>query len=224
MKLTVVLLACICSLSGCTLTGAIIGSVNDNNAPDFDTLMTNELIGFDSEDDVLVVKKDGTTETGKFVAIEKAPAESYAHAYNAFLLQNASSLQLPRFGDSVFAVVSERLIGPFKFKGFDYDGTWLERSDSSSFPFHGSITCSDQTFSPKAGLGDTPLMSSIVMSSDTTRTQIPMELVKHVIVRHPKHGLITGLLVGAAIDAIIVGVFASMSGGWQMQIFPETPD
>jgi hypothetical protein len=208
MKLTIVLLAYICGLSGCTLTGAIIGSISDSNASDFDTLMTNQLKALDLEDDLSVVKKDGTAEMGKFAAIEKAPAESYAHAYNTFLLQNTSSLQLPRFGDSVFAVVSERLIGPFKFRGFDYDGTWLERSDSSSFPFHGCIVYNDQTFSPKIGLGDIPLMSSIVMSSDTTWTQISMELVKHVIVPHPTHGLITGLLIGAAIDTIVLGVVA----------------
>lgn len=209
MKLIIVLLVCFCSLSGCTLTGAIIGSISDSNASDFDTLMSNQLKALDLEDDLSVVKKDGTTEMGKFAAIEKAPAESYAHAYNTFLLQNTSSLQLPRFGDSVFAVVSERLVGPFKFRGFDYDGTWLERSDSSSFPFHGSIVCNDQVFSPKIGFGDAPLMSSTIISSDTARTQISMELVKHVIVPHPTHGLITGLLVGAAIDAIVVGVAAT---------------
>ncbi len=209
MKPTIVLLVCICSLPGCTAIFGITGRIIDDCAPDFDTLSTEQIRTLEAEDELSVMKKDGSSERGEFIAIEKATDETYTRAYNEFLLENAGTLHLPRFGDSVFTIASGRFIGPFKFKGFDYDCSWLERSDSSVFPFHGSITFNGQTFSPETGPGDIPLMSSLIVSLDSARIQMPMQSVKHVIVPHRKTGFMSGLIAGAALDAIVVAIAAS---------------
>jgi hypothetical protein len=62
MKLMSVLLACICSLSGCSVTGYLIGSEIDGNAAKFDTLSTYNSL--DPGDEIIIYKKDGSTTTG----------------------------------------------------------------------------------------------------------------------------------------------------------------
>lgn len=62
MKQVCVLLACICSLSGCSLAGYMAGSAMDSSTPDFDTLTTYSSL--EPGDDVTIHKRDGSIETG----------------------------------------------------------------------------------------------------------------------------------------------------------------
>jgi hypothetical protein len=62
MRLMSVVLACVCSLSGCSVAGYVIGSGIDNNAPEFDTLTTCSRL--DPGDDLTIYKKDGSTASG----------------------------------------------------------------------------------------------------------------------------------------------------------------
>lgn len=62
MKLFIVLLACVCSLSGCSVTGLVVGAVADGNANDFDTLTTYNRL--EPGDEVTIFKNDGSSAVG----------------------------------------------------------------------------------------------------------------------------------------------------------------
>ena len=224
-RITVVgLVAAALGCTGCSLIGAGVGAAVDgkrNRAARPTYMQGFEITNVKPGSSVTLVLAGGERIAGRYDGLESAAAE-YGPRY-ARGRAGVHELTLPELGERVIVAPLSGDPLPAVFAGFD-SGRVIVQLDGQGGTVRfalrrlASLTAKDGTVLPgprlEALVADrrVPLLSRIALG----RWRVPLEQVKSVEFRPRSHkGPITGFVVGAMIDVIVVAAaIDSLNGSW----------
>jgi len=202
--------------NGCCVIGFGVGDAIDGSK--LDQLSVNgwkeETIKSGSQMEIFL--KDGTQLSGKYVGLERVSEEEYAERYAKSRKQNLEEVILPLLGDSIiFSGVSTEEARLYEFLGFGYKTVMLKVAGSTDISEvrldvlrYAEDSCGNvfelEAIEKLISEGKIPLLSAIVIQSEAGRREVAIENVYQIQVHIKRHGgRWMGLLVGAAVDAIV---------------------
>jgi len=211
--------------NGCSVIGLGLGAAIDAGKPSQQrSLAVWKVLGVKPGTQITIVLRDGNQIKGKFVGLERVPEEDYAEKYAKCQEQDLEEVVLPELGEHItFTIMNTEKELKREFFGFDYDALWLKVDGAvEPGPVHfnniskvvdnrGNVLDVEKARKLMSE-GKIPLLSAIVIQSEAARREVAMENVYQIQVQIKKHGKLTGFLVGAAIDAIVL--VASYSYSW----------
>jgi hypothetical protein len=215
-------------LSGCSLIGLGIGAISDASKPDEVSIPGWKLETVKPGSEVTLILRDGERISGMYVGTAAVPTADYAARYAECRSRLQKGDLLPALNDSItiFLTNGERL--KRRFAGFDAQHllvTWQGRPEPARLALKAVRAIQDsqghllkaETVSELMASGQIPLTSQMVVQTSEGKTTLPLEQVQMVQVPAKKHGKLTGFLIGATVDAIVIAAAASsgpdISGG-----------
>ncbi len=219
--------AAIAFVSGCSLLFFGVGALKDASSPDWVAANGIRLVAIKPQTEVTVYKTSGEIVSGRFVKFIPVSETEYRDRYTQFRSQLAASDSFPDWHETL------RLSGPSRkpitgqFSGFDVGGRiglrlagkpkrairWL------SLKFYRKIQGeSERSYDPQYLLRHieawkVPIYSRLRLLQRTgTSVEVDLSEVNLVEVPTSKNAAISGLLIGALVDAGVV-LIASSGGG-----------
>ncbi len=211
-------------ISGCSLIGLTLGAMSDARQPKemiipgwkVDSLKVGTMIE--------VLCKDSITLRGKYNGVEPMPLGQYAQAYAKAQARLPEGIHLPNLADTLtMTFVSPNLQAPKrvlsgKLSGFEvgfiqFTATENGRFKVSSERLEELMRLRDESGTDLTGEivrnliaeGKMPVRSALLLLDEGRRKQVAINQVEQVHqFAGKKNGALTGLLVGAVIDATLV--------------------
>ena len=213
-------------LSGCTLIAASYGAGVDARRPDENIFAGHDLADLDTGAEVDVTLETGETVSGEYQKVGYGPSVDFAERYQLIRSQATSSEPLPALGDSVSVLMDlygNRQTG--EFAGFAGSReVWLRATSQGEpampklFPMRRIRASTGEVLI--AGVvermtlqGTLPLASAMVIRTALGDRYIPVEDIESVRQEVKKHGVLYGLLAGAAIDALVIYAISTFTYG-----------
>jgi hypothetical protein len=203
---------------GCSVVGAVVGGISQ---PAREGKITSSL-GLDSISlgtDIQLVRFDRSTLDGSYKGLEVYPGKLYARTYDTLVARSAYSGFVPKLNQKVTLRSAGRSEEGF-FKGIDRgellfqsaldadtiavsleDIEWIQSSDSSRL--------AGNTARKLVRDGSMPGRRVILLEVDRHDQTVPYESVELVIVKSRSSGVLTGFLVGAAVDVTLLIIAAT---------------
>ncbi len=208
-------------LSGCTL----IMAADHASRPDHASFPASDLRGLGPGAPMVLVLRDGESIEGRHAGLVSIPEEEYAEIYTAVRGEQPGGVLLPALGDSVVLVgVHNHRLG-CEFLGFvDPMHAWV-RAQGAPAPRAvplarvREILHRDGTRSPGDAVaelladGELPIRTAILIDDGEARRQVPMEEISEVVIPTRKGGMLQAVLIGAAVDALLVVVLGAIVSG-----------
>jgi len=201
---------------GCSLIGLTIGAISDSSQPDGHSYDHTALDSIEAGSFIRLVQRDGTSREGIFAGIKKYSSQRYVREYDSSLLaSDYSGLRLNLDQRVIVRTSVKDHVG--RFRGIDRGSLLLqdaERSDTCTLPLNavlaveaaeGEILVGD-TLRQLVLEGRICTMSSVVISADAQSLLIPTETIERIVVLPRKDAALTGLALGATLDALAVGL------------------
>jgi hypothetical protein len=243
MKYTIVfgvasllVVAAIFGINGCSIIGFTIGTISDASKPDTLTVPGWKMELIEVGRPISILLEDGSWVSGRFAGMVRVPEADYATRYSAFRRQKTGQFLLPALGDNVAITLQNGVQGEREFLGFDYHYPAVkeeaEAMSALAAPNYvvsvgsledtptGKVLTSeidkithgegnDLTKEELAELisqGQIPLLSAIAVEQQADTTRVAMDQVCQIDVKAKKTGAKTGFVVGAFIDLIVIAV------------------
>lgn len=168
-----------------------------------------------------LVLKDGSEVAGKYAGRERMSVAEYAMAYSQVREQKPDGILPPALGEKLVVTTATKLFTEFEkklegtFEGFEHDRILMMLKGTtvlSSVPLsvitqlagEESQTLSGETIKWLIRRGEIPVMTAIVVASDSGKVQFAMNNVRRIETPAKKHAALQGFFMGAFINAIIV--------------------
>jgi hypothetical protein len=206
--------------NGCSVIGLVGGGISD-----LSTEKTRPVAGWDLKTvkagtRLILLLKDGSEITGRFIALHRRAPMEYASEYVQFRGQQPEGIYLPALGDTVTIVtVSGRMIDT-EFAGFDHN-TVLVRALDKTEPTRTNLDLIDSIMDKEGrslgqekvkslvASGDAPFLSALSLSGSEETVQVPLNHIQQIHIQRARNAWIKGLLIGAVIDVIIIAIATS---------------
>jgi hypothetical protein len=228
-----VLLALNSALSGCTLIGFGLGSAIDSSSKRTfgPQAFAPESAGRDTLKQGTKLKlnlRDGEVVEGKYLGVERLPADEYAQIYDDARERYELQTALPEPGDTVtLALVTGRVLeGEFLgFEGrrwvvFRRETPWrVAAADIVEMTNGRGCSVSGETLDRLLSSGAVPTMSALALEVDVGRSRreevrlIPLDNIMSGTYK-PTSGRTALTLIGLAVDVAAVVAFASSDMGF----------
>jgi hypothetical protein len=202
---------------GCGLIGFLVGIASDESKPDTLTVRSWEIQTLPPGSDVTVVLKSGDAFQGAYKGLVYGSAEEYADRFARNRLQWPPGVAIPSVNDNVTLTLKSGQEYDYKLIAYDYRSLLL-RSAASPFAVQyqnirtmsskGKTLTSDSLQDLISKL-DVPFYTAAAFETKTGTDSTFLNEIGQVKVKNSKHGAVTGLLVGLAVDVIVVAVIAS---------------
>jgi hypothetical protein len=216
-KYSAILLVLALSLAGCTLIGLGIGAVVDSHRSKPRSVEGWDLQRIRKGARIRLLLRDGSAVAGRFRGVETI-AEEYAARYSAWRGAREAADTMPELGDRVTVGGRAGATDSGTFVGFDPSSLAVRLGDQTSiqerrysdvmrFETERGGALSGTQLAALAGQGQLPLRSRLVVDG------IPVALERVASIQVPAHsGKITGFVLGAAVDTILIFAVASAFG------------
>lgn len=216
---------------GCSLLGLGIGAISDASKPKQTTLLGMAAETVNPGAAVELTLKDGSRRNGKFVGIKHVPVENYEQAYNRSREQRPAGVLLPALGDRITVVTrpsaakEPEKFWQVDFHGFDHDVVrmntkvgkerqgWALSSVSKIIdPQNNEI--SGETITKLLATGQIPVLAVPVVAVQEAKelTQTAVDQIQQIQITNKRNGKLTGFLVGAGIDVVVLAITAASFG------------
>ena len=225
-----VVVAAISQLSACSVIGAGIGASISTSGTSSRTIPSLEVKNVKPGTQITIITNQGGkiseryTIRGKYAGLDSIPAEGYAESYAKGREQNREKVILPTLGDSITITPYSGLFNPKrefkgKFLGFDLGAILVSqtgKTEPSKVFLHTVIDIVDsdgnvvraETLKKLMSEGKIPLLSvllAIYVQTESGTTRFAMDRVHQIQVPvDRKSHVLTGFLIGAAVDAWVV--------------------
>lgn len=209
--------------TGCSVIGLGIGTAIDSNGEDERSVPGWEILTVDPGTIVTIFLRSGNVVRGSFRGIVQVPWSEYVIKYkNAQETQNKNGA-LPDLGTKISVTLrsGEKFMG--KFTGFDFDqepsiateGVWYGTNKVRFFEtMLDSLENEIDVFFLRALLSDGKIPYRQAISIETgIKTRVPFEDVSVVHVPAKKNAALTGFLIGAALDVVVLAIAANTRVG-----------
>lgn len=202
-------------LSGCTVAGLMIGGIQDVGSPtDYSSHPADRIKDLTRGYEVRLVLEDGQRLKGKYKGL--VPASDAAYAEHYAQARQQAPIPLPALGERItVATPDAELVG--EWQGFDYDHLSLairgERNEIALAQVTGVTTRGGPVISgaevrEQIARRAVPLISEVSIATRDSALTVPLERVRALETPAPKRRWLKGALIGLAMDAVVVGVFA----------------
>ncbi len=212
-------------VSGCTLIGLGIGAVSDATAaPDFVSVSSWQLDSISLDKGVSVFLNDGRLFHNATVRAIRDPLPAYQKRFEEFAAAHSDAFSGPEPMDSIVVTSVKGRSFPAVLLAYDCKTIWIKQESlpplDISYPSLQSIEFKGTTWT-RAELQDAveitgiPVLSVIAIadkSSGAEHCVVSPSDINFIRYQESSHRWLTGLLIGAAIDAgILVSVAISQS-------------
>lgn len=215
--LAILIAAATILLNGCSIIGLGIGAAIDASNPDQVNMPVGNVKTVKPGTKIIIVLKDSTQISGKYIGIEHVTEEVYAERYSKSRYQLLEKVTLPALGDSL-KITFVTSVNPFEceFLGFDYDVIWLRfaaATNPNAMHISKLISVTDsrgnaldlEATGELISESKIPLLSSIGVQGEAGRKNIAMENVHQIQAQvGGKNGALICCLIGIAIDAYVL--------------------
>ncbi|MCI0494555.1 hypothetical protein L0Z72_06075, partial [candidate division KSB1 bacterium] len=210
MGILIMCAAVIININSCSVIGLGIGSISDASQTDQTDISVSQLKTMASGISIIIKLKDTNQLSGKFVGSEMIPVEEYAKLYSQACEAIKEIAYLPALGDSFNLLSNETA----SFLGFDFDRMLFKGKKGNIIG--GSITNIDTLTDSNGNMidieiakkliaeGKIPLVSAIHIKDATETKQIRLDRIETIQIPTRKNGKLTGFLIGAIIDVLII--------------------
>jgi hypothetical protein len=214
-------------MNGCCILGFTVGAISDAKKPDSEAIPGWEVSTIKPGTKIGISLRDGTEISGKFRSLEQTSTAEYTSRYEEIRGQQPDGLILPTIGDTITVISKsgDQFVG--EFCGFDYEVMCI-RLPRMTEPIKGNLDLVSSIIDRRGNVvemgtirkltseGEIPFLSEIVLQSEgwsywseLGEVRIPLDKIYQIQVPVKKRGALTGLLVGAAVDVIVIAVVAS---------------
>ena len=220
----------------CTMAGMAIGSTRDNHRPEQKPRQDWQLAEIKPGTMTWVTLKDSTKIAGTLAEVIPLSQAQFRHRYDEFRKHDSASALLPAIGDTLMLLPKSGVWFRGRLQDVScqqQDSRWsfsfsVEQIDSSVLRHYRAdqvtafrrADCDPLSGPQLASMildssGIIPI-SAIEIACDSGRQKIPVENIAHLSVPNHRHGVLTGTLIGAALDAafISIGIASQSSPGW----------
>jgi hypothetical protein len=218
----VLLLASLTSvhLTGCSLVGFGIGAVVDNaRVTRLESDRPHRVVRLTRGTPVTLVLTDSARVSGRLGSTRWVPDEESARRYADWHAALGDSEPMPAWNQEVTVDLGERWFEAGRFRGFAPGGIRLARAGKTreiAFERVAGLSDGHGNEFPLAVLGRHLQAGSLpvywqveVVATDGT-TWVDYERIAFVELAVPKHGKVTGVAVGAAMDIAFIAAYSSM--------------
>jgi hypothetical protein len=214
------------ALTGCSLIGLGVGaSIDKDNAGKRKPIEPSEVVAVGPGTPVDVFLRDGGQLSGKFMGLVPVPPEQYADSFARSREANGSE-HPPLLGSTVTVAVKSGKQKQGELLGFGLKSLVIRETGAeqpTAVELSRIVRVSDSAGDDVDGRalqrlvteGKIPLLSAMAVDTASGRTQIPLDLVARIDVPRKSHGKMTGFLVGAAIDAVLVIAAVNSLKNWK---------
>lgn len=223
MKFGIMTLVCIgLCFNGCTFIGLAIGHSNDKAKPDKVQMAVWDTGKLTSGKKVTVHSKDGSVISGKYKGMETMCEDAYRAPYDSCRAVLEDRSWLPELGKQIKLKLSDiDFVFIRQFRGFDHFCVLVEKSDTGERGLalvdrveyigndEGNLLPGD-TLKAMMTEGVISYSSQILLQTDITVVQIPVDEVDHIEVKNKKYGTITLGLLGLLCDVVVIALYKSM--------------
>lgn len=209
------ILAFVLPLSGCSAVGFVIGSLSDSSRPDYDTVGTSKVWQLRPNQDIVVLKTDGTQISGELFMVDTIPGTEYHKAYDIVKLEPEGS-GMPAIGDTVNITFRSGIRRPSLqgiFVGFDPGIFHIRlRENLVTIPLetvnalngHQNTSVNIDTVRGCISRGLVPFMSQLLLNNGTETRGIRLDGVREIYLENYHSAKWIGLGVGVALDILII--------------------
>ena len=200
-------------LNRCTLIGFGIGSAISTGKEGVTTVPGWEVYQVPQGSEVLFNLKDGTTITGKYLGMKRQPGKEYASRFKAAVTRLPENVFLPQIEDTVTVVLNndKEYQGRFFGVGIRTFALQIERryylnlASLRELRWHPDKHIDAETLTSLIKSGTIPVYTLVNVDVDGQLHTIPWNDITTVqIFSHKRNYATVGLLVGAAVDALIL--------------------
>jgi hypothetical protein len=204
---------------GCSILGLGIGAVSDANKPDTEVISGWDVKTIPSGTEIGIILRDGSEITGRYEGMGQLSPQEYDIRYSKCRQEQPEEIYLPAIGDTITVVSKsgDQLVG--RFLGFDYrimHVQLFDRSETNRAALNLIDTIEDNRGNVLEGErlkqlvfdGKIPFRSVIVVTGPVTKAVISLDEVHQIQIPAEKKGALTGFLLGAAVDIIIIAIAA----------------
>jgi len=199
-------------LLGCSLIGLGIGAISDSNTRDYGRASGGNIESVEMESMVTIVKRDGTNIRGEYVGVVERLG--YSNSYYLSISKAGYDGYLPKMGDAatiltsgssqegIFLGIDRNFVLLKLDYGLDTTRVCLDSVEAVDGPDGQRLQGAElRTLVYNATLLS---KSYVLLYADEQSVAIPYEAVDSIAVDKSGSGAITGCLVGAGIDALVV--------------------
>jgi len=209
------------SLSGCCLIGLGVGAIVDSSKPDSAYVPAGKAQTLKPGKTITVTKLDGEAVTGAYLGMDFVTVTDYYETKYADAQKlNKDRCALPDLSQSITIIDTNSRRWDVEFRGFSRDFGGREYllfrnlgqvipnrvslwSVSGIADSQGNIIQTD-TLSQLINDRKIPTLSTLLIRSENDRIQIPTGEIEMVQYKLKHHGALTGFLIGACVDVIVV--------------------
>lgn len=218
-------------LAGCSIIGFGIGAAIDASKPKQVTIPDREVETVMPGTAIDILLKDGKLISGKYAGTGFLTEKEYADNYAKSHEQLRSEIILPELGDSInIVVVGTGRRQPAEFSGFYHQGIQIKFRIGPSTTVRSQLVPIDHFSSIVDSRGDVleaeivkkliaegkvPLVSAIIVQNKTGKETIAVDQVDQIQVPTKKHAALTGLLLGAVVDVIVIAGVISLGNSME---------
>jgi len=215
------------ALTGCSLIGLGIGaSIDRDNAGKRKPIEAWQVVAVGPGTPVDVSLRDGGQLSGKYVGLVPVPPEQYADSFERSREANGSA-HPPVLGSTVTVAVKSGKQKQGELLGFDLKSLVIREAGGkqpTAVELSRVVRLSDsaggdvegETLRRMALAGKIPYLSAMAVDTASGRTQVPLDLVARIDVPKKSHATLTGFLVGAVIDAVLVVAAVNSLNHWHV--------
>lgn len=202
--------AVILNIHSCSVIGYGIGAMADSSQPDKNSIDFAQLKTMTPSFPVVIIMRDSNQINGKYLGTEMIPVSEYAEAYSQTRETMKAIHYLPALGDSFDLPSKEKV----SFFGFDRDRILFK--DKRGTIRGGSIANIDSLVDCGGNItdfkivnklieeGKIPLVTAINIMDATETKRIRLDNIEEIQIMAKKQGRLTGFLIGAVIDLLMI--------------------
>lgn len=209
--------------TGCSLIGLGIGAAIDSKKKPA-TIPGWKVESVEPGRKTTLALKDGRVLSGTYRGLEPAAAGDYASRWAASQRRAAPAVRLPDLGPGAVVTTRSGPRGDGEFVGLDHGALWMRvpggsiarfgLDDVASLADTRGNTLDGAALIRLSSAGEVPFRSEIVLENGPRRVRVPVEDVTQIQVQGGK-GKLTGFLIGALVDAVIViAAIESLNDPW----------
>lgn len=231
VSLTLLLLVAALALNGCTAIFGALGALSEASKPEATVFSDRQTPALEPGAVLRIVLNDGTRLLGKYSGTAHIALAEYEPLYSQARAHDRHVALLPVLGDTVMLRTRFALFTGFgkdlpgAFEGFAHDhiamqlaGTGVLTSVPMSYVTQlvgaNGAAFSGESLKQLLDEGRVPVRSALVLKSGEDKIRIAMNDIRQIEVPVKKNDARNGLLLGAAIDAVLI--IAASQADWSL--------
>lgn len=210
----------------CTMAGTVIGSMRDDRKPKQKPRQGWELTEIEPGTKIWATLNDSSLVAGKFAAVTPVNHDRLVSLYMHFQNRDSETALLPAIGDSLSILPKKGywLRGRLKdvscldsnFKwGFSFAIEQLDSGSLRNYPLDkitalrrgdGEVLSGPRLVTLMLDSEGILPFSAIRIATDSGQQTVAIENIANLTIPNRRHGMLTGLLIGAALDAVWISI------------------